>query len=219
MALDFVAFDWETANGARGSACAVGLVRVGDGEVVETWSSLMRPPEWFSGFDPANIAVHGIRAADVVGAPRFDEAWPTVESWLAAGPVVAHNARFDLDVIQDATWATGHRCPALRYGCTLTLARRHYDLPSYTLDVVAEAAGVTLEAHHDALADARAAAEILLQMARDVGEDTLEDVFAVHGVALGRSAGPDAAPCHVVGRSRWHRAEPGHEQAAQPTLW
>ncbi|NCT90781.1 DNA polymerase III subunit epsilon [Cellulomonas sp. APG4] len=219
MALDFVAFDWETANGARGSACAVGLVRVRDGQVVSTWSSLLRPPAPFAGFDPANTAVHGLCADDVTEAPSFAEAWPTVESWLVADTAVAHNARFDLDVVKDATWASGLHCPRLRYGCTLTLARRHFDLPSYGLDVVAEAAGVTLEAHHDALADARAAAEVLLRVCSDVGATSVEEAFDAHGIGLGWSTGPEAVPCRVVGRSRWHGSPRGTAQHVEPTLW
>jgi len=43
--LDFIALDFETANSYRGSPCALGLVRVRDGKVVEEGSFLMRPPE------------------------------------------------------------------------------------------------------------------------------------------------------------------------------
>jgi len=219
VALDFVALDWETANGARGSACAVGLVRVADGAVAGTWSTLIQPPERFSSFDARNTQVHGLCADDVADAPRFAEVWPSIEARLLPATVIAHNAQFDLGVVQDATWATGHRCPRLRYGCTLLLARRHYALDSYTLDEVAAAAGVTLERHHDALSDALAAAEVLLRIAQDVDAATVDEVFAVHGLELGWSAGPDAGPCRVVGGSHWERITPGEEPAAEPTLF
>lgn len=217
--MNFVALDWETANGARGSACAVGLVRVRGGQVRDRWSSLIRPPDHFSGMDPRNTAVHGLAEEDVAAAPPFRELWPRVEARLLGDLVVAHNAQFDLGVIQDATWASGHRCPHLRYGCTLLLARRHYLLDSYTLDEVAAAADVRLEHHHDALSDALAAAQVLLRIAADLGTATVEETFAAHGLALGWSAGPDAAPCRVVGRSRWERVVPGTGQAAEPTLF
>lgn len=219
MALDFVALDWETANGARGSACAVGLVRVAGGAVAGTWSTLIQPPERFATFDERNTQVHGLCADDVAGAPRFADVWPEVEARLTPTTVIAHNAQFDLGVVQDATWATGHRCPRLRYGCTLLLARRHYALESYTLDEVAAAAGVDLARHHDALSDALAAAEVLLRIAQDVEADSVAEVFALHGLELGWSAGPDAAPCRVVGASRWERVAPGEDREAEPTLW
>lgn len=219
MAVDFIAVDWETANGARGSACAVGLVEVRGGEIVDTWSSLIQPPDRFGSFDARNTAVHGLRAEDVVGAPRFDELWPVIEERLIPLTVVAHNAMFDLGVIQDATGASGHRCPSLRYGCTLLLARRHYDLDSYTLDAVAEAAGVCLTRHHDALPDALAAAEVLMRIAAEVGATTVEEAFEIHGLSLGRSSGPDRQACRASGRSRWERTAPGAVRPFEPTLW
>lgn len=218
MSLDFVALDWETANRARGSACSVGLVEVRDAAIVGRWASLMRPPELFASFDPANTAVHGLTLRDVADAPTFAELWPTIETQLAGHVVVAHNAQFDLDVIRDATWAIGTRCPSLTYGCTLLLARRHYQLPSYTLDAVAQAAGVDLVHHHDALDDAFAAASILLRIAHDTAARSVHEVFEQHGIALGVSAGSSKTPCHVLGRSRWQRVEPGEQHAAS-TLW
>lgn len=219
MAVDFVALDWETANGARGSACAVGLVEVRGGEIADTWSSLMRPPDRFSSFDAANTAVHGLCAADVAEAPRFDELWPSIQARLQPLTVIAHNAQFDLGVIQDATWGSALRCPRLRYGCTLLLARRHYDLPSYTLDVVAEAAEVVLDRHHDALSDALAAAGVLLRIAEDVEATSIDEVFEIHGLSLGWSSGPGAQACRVEGRSRWERIAPGEVRSIAPTLW
>lgn len=217
--MDFVALDWETANGARGSACAVGLADVRGGQLVETWSSLIRPRDGFAGFDPRNIAVHGLTEQDVADAPCFAEVWPAVLERLDGRVVVAHNATFDLGVIQDATWAAGVSCPRLRHGCTLLLARRHYDLPTYTLDVVAEAAGVPFDRHHDAHADAVACAEVLLRISEDAAAASVADAFEIHGLALGWSAGPDAQPCRVVGRSRWDKLGPGEERATAPTLW
>lgn len=219
MAVDFIALDLETANGSRGSACAVGLVEVRGGGITSTWSSLMQPPDRFSSFAASNTAVHGLFAADVEDAPRFDELWPSIESRLQPLTVIAHNAQFDLGVIQDATWGSGLKCPRLRYGCTLLLARRHYDLESYTLDVVAEAAGVTLDRHHDALSDSLAAAEVLLQIVENAGATSVEEVFEIHGLSLGWSSGPGAQPCRVERRSRWERITPGEARPVEPTLF
>ena len=40
---DFVAIDFETANGSRSSVCSVGVVIVRDGEIVDKFYSLIRP--------------------------------------------------------------------------------------------------------------------------------------------------------------------------------
>ena len=76
-----------------------------------------------------------------------------------------------------------------------------------------------LARHHEALADALAAAEILLRIAQDSAVSSVDDVFDLHGLALGWSTGPDAAPCRVVGRSRWTKVVPGTAGWAESTLW
>ena len=78
--LDFTAIDFETANGFRGSACAVGLVRVRDGRMTERAAWLMRPPAGFDRFDPRNTRIHGIRPADVADAAD----WTTQLAGLTA---------------------------------------------------------------------------------------------------------------------------------------
>ncbi|HEY8295919.1 MAG TPA: exonuclease, partial [Micrococcaceae bacterium] len=44
MGLEFTAIDFETANGFRGSPCAVGLSKVREGRIVDEAFWLMRPP-------------------------------------------------------------------------------------------------------------------------------------------------------------------------------
>ena len=59
VGLDFTAIDFETANGFRGSPCAVGLTKVRGGVVVEEASWLMRPPQNHDRFDHHNVRIHG----------------------------------------------------------------------------------------------------------------------------------------------------------------
>ena len=40
---NFVAIDFETANGNRSSVCSVGIVVVRDGEIVDKYYSLIQP--------------------------------------------------------------------------------------------------------------------------------------------------------------------------------
>lgn len=60
--MDFTAIDFETANASRASICAVGLVRVENGEAVEQFHRLVNPQCSFNFY---NTAVHGITAFDV----------------------------------------------------------------------------------------------------------------------------------------------------------
>lgn len=41
--MNFAAIDFETATGRRNSACAVGIVTVEDGEIIDKYYSLIRP--------------------------------------------------------------------------------------------------------------------------------------------------------------------------------
>ena len=46
---NFAAIDFETANQQRTSVCSVGIVIVRDGEIVDSYYSLIRPePEYYS---------------------------------------------------------------------------------------------------------------------------------------------------------------------------
>jgi DNA polymerase III subunit epsilon len=73
MGLDFVALDFETANRSHASACAVGAVRVRDGQVVDEYFTLVRPGEGLDDFEPGNVRVHGITSEAVESAPGWAE--------------------------------------------------------------------------------------------------------------------------------------------------
>ncbi|UIN31745.1 exonuclease domain-containing protein [Microbacterium binotii] len=166
MSLDFTAIDFETANSSSASACAVGLARVRGGRIVATAGWLIRPPEGHDRFFELNIGIHGIRPEHVVDAKGWSEQLDDIAAFAGADVLVAHNAGFDMAVLRRACAATGDICPPYRYACSLQLARRTYDLPSYRLPIVAAEAGFAEFRHHDATADAAASAAIMIDAAR-----------------------------------------------------
>jgi DNA polymerase-3 subunit epsilon len=183
MGFDFTAIDFETANHHRGSPCAVGLARVRDDVTVEAVSWLMRPPRAYSGFEPYNTLIHGISAATVASAPEFHEVLPRILSFIGSDVVCAHNARFDSAVLAASAIAVGADPPPLRFLCTLTAARRCLALPSYRLPFVADALGVSLAEHHNAIADAGAVAVLVPLLARELDVGTLEKLIAKTQIA------------------------------------
>lgn len=187
MALDFTAIDFETANGFRGSACSVGLTRVRGGQIVEEAQWLMRPPAGFDHFDPRNVQIHGITADMVATAPRFGEVFHAVGSFIGKDILVAHNAAFDLGVIRSALEVSELAGPAYDFACTVKLARKTYSLESYSLPFVAEAAGAPMTDHHDALADARACASIMIDVGRRHVADSVLAAATALRVAMGRA--------------------------------
>jgi DNA polymerase III epsilon subunit-like protein len=186
VTVDFVSVDFETANGRRGSPCAVGLARVRNNRVVDSRTLLMRPPAELDAFCEWNTRLHGIRAEDVRDKPRFAQVFPDVLAYIGADVVVAHNACFDLGVIRDACTASGLPWPKLTYACTLVLARLTYDLPSYTLPFAAEAANASLRAHHDQQQDAVAAAQIMIDIGARQGTDSVAATLVALGVVEGQ---------------------------------
>ena len=178
MGLDFCAIDFETANLDRGSPCAVGLVKVIDGSVVASERWLMRPPPDNDDFHPFNVALHGIGPAEVRDQPRFAERLPGILAFADGLPFVAHNAAFDMGCMRDACDWSEIAWPEARYACTLVLARRTWrELLSYSLPWVVDAAGLNLVSHHDPEADARAAAGVMLAIARHHEATSLEEVL------------------------------------------
>lgn len=189
----WVAIDFETANARRGSPCSVAMVRFENGEAIEMFETLIKPPDAFAWFEPFNTMIHGITETDVTDAPPWREVAAQMREFIGTSPIVAHNAAFDTGVIREANTAVDLPWPNLRYACTLVLARPTWpELVSYSLPFVAEAAGAPIgDHHHKAEADARASANILLAAQRRFRVDTIDALMNAADVGWGEIA-PDA---------------------------
>lgn len=183
--LDFTAIDFETANSYRGSPCAVGLIRYRDGGPVDERRWLIRPPKDVDYFAPFNVALHGISAEMVREAPRWDSALPAIVEYIGDDIVVAHNAGFDIGVIRYACAVDHVEWPKMRFLCTLVMARRALDLPSYRLPFVTDACGFEVLDHHDPLADARAVGGIISAFAAREGVTDLVGLASAHQMSIG----------------------------------
>lgn len=188
MSADFIAIDFETANSFRGSPCSLAAVVVRNGEIVAEYDRLIRPPNAFGpdDFDKMNSSIHGITWEMVKNQPEFIEVWNELNIPAIGLPIVAHYAAFDLGVVRDALTASDAHWPELRYTCSVVLSRRILSLPSYTLPYVTNALEIPLLDHHNALADARACAEILLRFCKTTGCSTLDELLDRHQIKWGR---------------------------------
>lgn len=165
--LDFVAVDVETANPSWGSICQIGAAKVREGKIVETRSWYCQPPQGLGEFHPDNVRIHGITAEDVRDAMPFGKAYAEFVEFAAGMPLVAHNAQFDATALQRACQASGTEPQQAHFGCSLALARAaNLEVRNHRLPTVAEHLGVELSQHHDACADAAAAAGIVVALAR-----------------------------------------------------
>ncbi|MGL6094616.1 MAG: 3'-5' exonuclease [Fimbriiglobus sp.] len=154
----FVAIDFETADYQPDSACAIGLVRVENGEITQRATLLLRPPRPRVKF----TNIHGITWNMVAAAPTFGDAWPKLLPLLdGAGFLAAHNASFDRRVLTACCSAAGHPLPAVPFQCTVQVARKRWGLRPNDLASVCRRLGIGL-IHHHAGSDAEACARIVL---------------------------------------------------------
>ncbi|MFN5160128.1 MAG: 3'-5' exonuclease [Rhodoluna sp.] len=184
MALNFTAIDFETANGSPSSPCAVGLVKVVDGKILDSYQSLIQPPYPHDWFEPGNIKIHGITPNDVISAPSWELALSEMIEFITGDDLVAHNAGFDMGVLLASIQTIDAEIPELRYGCSLLMARKTYNLESYRLNQVAYAIGHEEFNHHDALADSDACARIVIHMANRHEVDSLDDLAKATGQTI-----------------------------------
>jgi len=191
--LDFTAIDFETANNSPGSACSVGLVKVRDGRVEETVYWLIKPPFGHDHFLEWNVRIHGIMSVDVQDSPLWSEQLPDLVDFVGGDTLVAHNARFDMGVIDAACAASYLPTPSLPYLCSLQVARRTYHLDSYRLPIAAMAAGFEDFEHHNAAADAAACAAIIVHAAARHGASTVTELAGLTGARLRQLGRVDAA--------------------------
>ncbi len=117
---------------------------------------------------PAGVtAIHGIGDVDVAGAAGFAEAFAAFEAWRAGRPLIGHNLGFDLAVLRRECRLAGLAFappPALD---TRLLGEVCFPaLPGFSLEVLAGRLGIAVDraARHDAVADARLAAELFVAL-------------------------------------------------------
>ena len=160
---NFAAIDFETANSERTSVCAVSVVVVRDGEITDTFYSLIQPePNYYSYWCQR---VHGLGPEDTDDAPVFPDVWAQIEPLIEGLPLVAHNKSFDESCLKAVFRCYQMDYPDYEFYCTCQTSKRLLkQLPNHQLQTVAAYCGYDLKRHHHALADAEACAHIAMQL-------------------------------------------------------
>lgn len=197
--MNFVALDVETANSDMASICQIGLAKFKDGELIEEWSSLVDPEDYFHYI---NIDIHGITEEDVVDAPTFPEIAGQLSDFLSGSVCVSHThfdrvsigralEKYSLSPIK-TTWLDSAR-----------VARRTWEecaSRGYGLSNVSKIIGYQFK-HHDALEDAKAAGQIIISAIEKSGLSVDDWLKRVHhpidpanfssGAAINRDGNPE----------------------------
>ncbi len=166
---NFVAIDFETADHGRDSACAVGVVKVSSGKIVEVSHHLIRPPRPIFVFSH----LHGITWERVKDEPDFGEVWLQVAGLIEPSDLLlAHNASFDRSVLAQCCDAHDIDVPSNEFVCTVKVARAVWNIRPTNLANVSHHLQIDLQ-HHHAESDALACAKIGLA-ALAMGNDLLD---------------------------------------------
>lgn len=202
----FVVVDLETTGTSPDSDAIteIGAVKVRGGEVLGEFATLVDPGR---AIPPAVVHVTGITTAMVCAAPPIEAVLPGFLEFAAGAVLVAHNARFDMAFLRAAAARCGTPWPAAQVVCTVRLARRvlaRGEAPSVRLSVLARVLGASTEPTHRALADARAAVDVLHALMARVGNqgvhslteliDYLPDVSSGQRAKRGLAADLPARP-------------------------
>jgi DNA polymerase III subunit epsilon len=174
--MNFVAIDFETANPKRSSACSIGMAKVRDGIVIDTFYELIRPEPF--DFNYINVSVHGITPEMVSSSPTFLELFDRIDTFINGDVLVGHNVSFEQSVINQIHQSAGLNIPNYDYLCTLYMSRVNYPRRlGYKLDDLCKDILGKKVNHHHALEDALACAELAVHNIGKFPEQPLRDLM------------------------------------------
>ena len=180
----FITIDFETAMYARNSAVSIGLVKYHNYEPIDSYYSLIRPPELY--IRPDFTDIHGLTVDDVKDAPDFKYLWENgISAFLEGMPLAAHHASFDMGVLRAVLECYELPSPELSYFCTCTLASRTWPgLKSYALTALAEHFNIVYKAHN-ALDDAFTCGKLVQMSAEKFGKrKSIKGLLKAAGIGM-----------------------------------
>lgn len=152
-----IAIDTETTGGspAKGDRCVeIGATELIDGRLTgrtfQTYLNPDHPVAWQA------QRVHGLTNRFLADKPRFAQIAPDLLDFIGDATCLAHNARFDRDMLLYDFRHAGLPVPEMRFFDTIPFAQARVRAPSYRLDQLAITLGVleTGRGLHGALEDA-----------------------------------------------------------------
>lgn len=159
--MPFAVLDFETTGilpSRKHRVVEIGITHVeDDGSISGQWETLVNPQR-----DLGPQHIHGIRSADLLDAPTFEDVAPDVLALLRDRTFVAHNASFDLRFLVAEFSRSGlYFGDSLPHICTMKLSQS-FGVPGRgALDSCCAHFGVSLVDAHTAGADSLATGQLL----------------------------------------------------------
>jgi len=155
---DLAFLDTETThlNSAIGEIIEICIIRESPSGMERTYHKKIKPLH-IETADPKSLEINGYNPEEWIDAIPPHRAAIEIADFLSGARIVAHNARFDLDHLEELLHKYEvSRTYAHRYICTLTLAHEHlYFLSSISLSSIRRFFGWSTERAHRADKDCR----------------------------------------------------------------
>jgi DNA polymerase-3 subunit epsilon len=159
------------------------MIVVEKGIITQKKYQLIKPPELR--FHWRNIQVHGITETDVEKEFEFYRYWNGIKKMLTQyGPVIAHNATFDMSVLRAIIRTYQLDEPDFEYNCSVKLSRKTWKgLPSYSLGKLATGLGFSFK-HHHALEDAEMCANVVIAACKKLNAGSVHELSEMLNVKV-----------------------------------
>lgn len=197
--IPWVVCDFETTGihpGYHHRVVEIGLVYGTGPEIEGEWTTTVNPRR-----DVTASEIHGLRGADVMDSPTFDQIVGSVLEIFNGRVPVAHNASFDRRFFMSELEHAGIATYDSEWFCTLR-AMSQLGFHPANLEACCVSCGVELADAHEALADARGCAGLIIHEYVDF-EPAMARVapFVLSGTQLSTApARPRGAASERVGR-------------------
>jgi DNA polymerase-3 subunit epsilon len=146
------AFDFETANPDYASICQFGLAEFTNGELTDTYETLIDPEDYFDEYNTSEV--HGISQEDVIGKPKFNLVYEKLNN--VKDYIILHHSSFDKSAYRQACEKYSLTPANLHFMDTTMVVRRAWEQfrdKGYGLENVATHMGIQYNSHN-ALEDA-----------------------------------------------------------------
>lgn len=161
----FVAIDVETTGLSpfNNELIEISAIKYEKNQKIDTFSTLIKPKNRIP-YYITNIT--GITNDMVEDSPRVEEVMPELIRFIGNCPIVAHNAPFDYQFIQN--YSNGH-FSTNEVIDTVSIGRKLYpSLPNHKLGTIAKHIGITEDGFHRAEFDCECCAKIYIEYLKEI---------------------------------------------------
>ena len=173
----FIAVDLETTGQfpIESEICEIGAVKWKNGEVIDSYSTLLKPSRPMS---QEVIAIHNISNEMVAEAPLISEKLAEFDDFIKDGIVLAHHAPFDIGFLVIDYEKQKIPLPKKPIVCTSLLSRNVItESPNHRLQTLVQHLGIEGGKAHRALDDAKSCLEVGLECFKRLGDVNIKTII------------------------------------------